>query len=207
SLAVAIIYYLQLRQMQRATGAAESAAKTASGQLELVRQQFRMDQRPYLSPEPRGDTTIPGGKTAIFSINRDSGVIALAISVDLRNIGKSPAVDIRVTPTQYRIGPRTEIEREVAEYVPRYPLELGSSAAMGTALTPPSGVRILRPDEFKHIQDGTWELFIIGAASYRDIFSLLITPYETTYCYLFVPRGLPLHDCGFKPPAFGNAMK
>jgi hypothetical protein len=198
-----------------AANAAQSSAETASNTLKWTQQQFRIEKRPWLSSEPRGGTrlpsrfSLPNGKIATAPPDGTAVIVnnVLAAAVDLRNIGTSPAIDVESTHTDYFFGPRDQIEHEVQQYVPDYPSHRGSIVAMGTTLTAQSDVRTLKPEELQHIEDGTWELFIVGAVSYRDVFFPPIAPYETTYCYLFTPQGLPFHNCKFDPPAFGNSMK
>jgi hypothetical protein len=208
------IYYGQLSEMRKsstaaqdAANAAKNAANTAAQGLDFARQQFRMDQRPYLSPEARGGTSLPGGKTGVIVITKNA--IGASVAIDIRNIGKSPAIETFDTPTEYKIGPRDDVRREVQNYIPNYTnATVGSMVMMNAAVTPQSGVRALSTEELRKIQDGTWEFYVVGGVSYRDIFSPRMTqPYETTYCYQFVARGIPFHNCSFSPPAFGNAIK
>src|SRR5207244_11492978 len=82
---------------QQAANAAESAAITAAKGLDVSRQQFRMDQRPYMFPEPkqgwaRGKAE-RGDERAILKLE-NGGIVAVAVRVDLLNKGKSPAMEI-----------------------------------------------------------------------------------------------------------------
>ncbi len=102
--------------------AAKQSANTADSTLKWTQQEFRLEQRPYLSPEARGGTSLPGGKTAIIARDRTTGKIGFAVAIDLRNIGKSPAIETEATPSEYLIGPRDDVGdrlRNISRNIPR----------------------------------------------------------------------------------------
>jgi len=183
------------------------AANAASDAVAFARQQFRMDQRPYMSADPRGANK-PRGQTEYFWNEFIPGGVRVGISMDLKNGGKSPAVDVVNTLTQYKIGPRDEVRKGVQSYVPEY---LSTTAAtfvpVGGILVPGSDVKTISDEEYQKLKDGTWEFYVVGAVKYRDMFQPAIDPYETTYCYQVVTRGMPFGGCQFKPPHFGNSIK
>jgi hypothetical protein len=192
---------------KNAANATTRAAKTAADNLFFAQQQFRMDQRPYLSADPRGGYK-PPGQTEHSVIQIIPGAVRVGVVMEIQNRGKSPAMDVFATPTQYKIGPREEVENYVQNYVPEYPITAASTViTAGGRLNPYSPVETITRDQWDKVADGTWEFYVFGAVKYKDMFKPPIETYETTYCYQIAPRGLPFGDCQFKSPHFRNSIQ
>lgn len=189
---------------QQAADAATSAATTAAVALKTSQQQFRTEQRPYIWADPRGAFQRPEGGYADWEIR--NGRFYFDVVVDLRNGGRSPAIDVIITDSVYKIGPLDKVRQEVRSYVPKYGDTPGIMVAE-TTFAPISAMRELSKDEQNHIIDGTFEAYVVGAVKYRDAFPPRIKPYETTYCFQIHARGLPFADCHLGKDAFGNWMK
>jgi hypothetical protein len=52
-------------------------------------------------------------------------------------------------------------------------------------------------DTVNKLMSGEFSLYIVGATRYQDVFSPIITPYETPYCFQFNKKGQPLAECPF----------
>lgn len=50
-----------------------------------------------------------------------------------------------------------------------------------------------------YINSGQWEIYLVGAVQYQDTFQPQTTPYETSYCWVLRPEGLPFGSCDFRP--------
>jgi hypothetical protein len=195
---------------QRAATAAKNAAKAAGDNLSFAQQQFRLEQRPYLSPVPRGanvtvDTAKKTSTNSVFFTLKDSSIRSL-IAVDLQSIGKSPAIEVDATSTEYKVGPSDQAREATKKYRPEYSGGVGV-VQPSTFLTPASPGLKLTKQEYDWLIDGTWEFYVVGGVKYRDIFSPTIAPYESTYCYRVVTSGMPFVNCDFKPPDFTNSIK
>jgi hypothetical protein len=66
-----------------------------------------------------------------------------------------------------------------------------------TVPTPPKPIFGLGENSW--IGTGQWEIYIVGGIRYRDPFEPTIAPYETIYCFKYLPDGLPFGGCDFKP--------
>jgi len=169
-----------------------------------------MDERPYLSPSPRGiiKKIDQAGKTnlSVFHIGKDS--VVGGVAVEIQNTGKSPAIGVISTNTAYKIGPRDIVRQQVLSYKPDYSISESTGILTANSVTTPyCDLQTLTMKEFSKLGNGAWEFYVVGGVRYRDIFTPLIEPYETTYCYLVSPSGMPFSDCPSKPPAFGNSIK
>jgi hypothetical protein len=78
---------------------------------------------------------------------------------------------------------------------------------VGSSTTPASKIIEVSNEDFGYLVNGTYDLYIIGGIQYRDMFSPKIKPYETTYCFVTNPVGMPFGECSFAPPYFGNSIK
>jgi hypothetical protein len=192
--------------------AAKSAAKTADVTLRSAQEQFRVEHRPYLSANPQGCINVkdPAGGPAqnVLTQPTEDGGILICVTVPIINNGRSPAVDVLATQTLYKLGPKTAIRQEVEHFVPKYDDCCGRSI-VNTALgiTPISDIQPVTKDQLAHINDGSWEIYVVGAVRYRDMFLPQIKPYETTYCWQLGQVGLVFRNCNFPRPAFGNSIK
>jgi hypothetical protein len=193
---------------RKAANAAKSAADTAAQTLGENQRQFRLDQRPYLIAAPRGSVEDLKTKTAhvLFQPSGENACY-LSVSVDLPNKGKSPAIEVMTTKTEYVVGPVKEATEAARSYVPIYPYHGVAVVAAGTGVTPVSDTKKLSMEDCHHFNDKTWTVFIVGAAEYRDIYSPRIDPYVTTYCFQLEPTGMPFANCDFGPGEFGDSIK
>src|SRR5579872_5173805 len=102
--------------------AAVTSANTARRSLQISSQQFRADQRPLLWGTPRGafsnnDTSKGAPQWNLFAMQSDGSAL-FGVAVEIKNTGKTPAVRVVQTVSEYKIGPREQVEKEVASYVP-----------------------------------------------------------------------------------------
>ena len=200
---------------KKAADAAKSAADTASDSLKFSREQFRTDERPYMSPAARGANTDGQGHFSVYNIGTGpaTGEVRLGVSVEITNVGKSPAVEMMATRTEYKVGPWRKARQETASFRPSYPTDKGTEIVFaGTGVTAQSGGKIITTAEWEKLKNGDWEFYVVGGIRYRDMFIPAIEPYETTYCYHVLTMsvesgGLPFASCGFPPPNFGNSIK
>jgi len=201
-------------QAQGAVEAATRSATAAENTNTAVADQFRLDERPYLWGDPNGiviDPNKPNALDVIFVAGPND--ISAGATVKIRNLGKSPAVGIKMTGTYYKIGPSKWATEQARTYKPKYAINpsdsiLMNEGASGPGLVPSSDIIKLTAKELEAIRDGTYDFYIVGGMQYKDIFSPEQTkPYETTYCFHFRPVGLPFANCNFGPGYFGNTMK
>jgi hypothetical protein len=190
--------------------AAMQAANAAQNAVSQAQDEWRLEQRPYLFGEPRGtfDVTDHPGQKAVFK--PIGGNFVFDVAVNLSNPGKSPAIEIESTDSKFIIGPHSEALRGVLAYAPEY--KSGTRGAVlvpGTAtIVARSNARTLTGEEFYSVMAGTWDIYVVGAVRYRDIFSPRQSlPYETTYCFHINTTGLPFADCNFGPGHFGTSLK
>ena len=211
-----IIYNGQLKEMRKATKATQVAAEaakksadTAADTLTSTQQQFRMDERPYLWPSPHGGTNLsnPGKPDQSVVIYVNGADITLAAAVDIKNAGRSPALLVQITRTEYIVGPSKKALAAARSYVPEYRNIRGSIVGTDLAQTPVSTVRKLTKEELSQIVNGTWDAYVVGAVRYRDVFTPTTVPYETTYCFHVQPSGYAFAECDFGEGYFGNSIK
>jgi|HubBroStandDraft_4_1064222.scaffolds.fasta_scaffold139158_2 hypothetical protein len=189
-----IVSYRNWLEQIDATNFAGRQTELSRKTLNETTKNFRIDQRPYVITDPHGGTSLPNGQTVIIA--NDGKRTIFAAGVDAKNIGKSPAVDVRVTKTEYKIGPSKKVARELRDWIPKYGA-IGSSVTLvtNTPRVPVSDIHTLTKEEIDALQNGTWDAYIIGAVEYRDMFTPKISPYETTYCYHVQFQGLVFKDC------------
>jgi hypothetical protein len=214
----AALVYLQYREMINATGAAQQAVVEArlnrlqsDKAFKATVEQFRLDERPYVWVEPHGGTPDPNKPSGDIVITVDkTGAIDLTVAVHVRNFGKSPAVDVKLTDSEYKIGPAKQAMQEARLYKPRCGEKHSGTILIQNStsgLTPGSEVRKLTKPEYDSISNGAWDVYIVGGIQYRDIFDPVVEPYETTYCFHLQMKGLPFADCAFGTGYFGNSIK
>jgi len=153
--------------------------------------QFRIQQRPYVSPTPRAG--------AIQNIPHWTGKDKTKPpdSVDHVPVFRVPAG----TDGSYRymIGPVLEVRKRVVDYVPDYsanptpPLMSDESQTIKSERDEEIPIISLTQDAL--IAKGDWEIYIVGGVRYEDILPPSIPPYETIYCFKVNPSGLPFGGC------------
>jgi hypothetical protein len=198
-----------LDQMASQSASQKASAKAAKTATDNARSYFRNDQRPYLFPEPRGvfGTTDKPNEYAISKpLDNKQGVEA-GISVEVTNTGRSPAIDIVASVTQYFIGPALTVTEQARNFKPDYTKIAASTLGIQAKLTAPSNAVTLDNDVVSSLTDGGWLFYAVGGVQYRDMFSPRIEPYETTYCYLISTTHMAFHNCSFGKGHFGNGMK
>jgi len=205
--AYALLTFWQGCSTKKAADAARDAATTAGNNLAFAQQQFRMEQRPYLSaaPEPalRSDKA---GVTAVMGSNKAFDGFQLSIAVHILNSGKSPAVEVKATTPEYIVGPTREVIDKAAGYIPQYKGLNGMTISAGNSVVPQTELRQITKDQEEQIIKGTWQIAVVGGVQYRDIFSPRIRPYETTYCFNVHTTGMLFADCGFGEGKFGTSI-
>jgi hypothetical protein len=188
--------------------------------LKASKQAFRIEQRPYLWPTPRGgfqNKDKNGPILLIFEPLPDSSGYIAAVAVDVVNGGRSPAVNATVSETEFKIGPTADVVEQVKNFAPNYtkmtPEVIASSGSGSTASGEKAGVTaistpvIVTNEAFAHLNDGTWRFYNVGGIQYGDFSSVSDRPYETTYCYQVSFVGMVFHNCNFGPAKFGFRMK
>ncbi len=176
--------------------------------IENSKTQFRRENRPYVWTEPHG--TIQRSDTKeifVFMPTQDKSGYMFGATVNIANSGRSPAIDLITTNIHFRYGPTEAVREEVRKFVPDYAGHNPGILAVGVTISPAGQEFVVTNEQFAHLQDGSWELYWFGAIKYRDLFSPSIDPYETTYCMIFRPSGLPFGACNFGPGSFGNSIK
>jgi hypothetical protein len=196
---------------KKSADAAKNAADAASGTLRMAREQFRIEERPYLSPHPRGgyETIEKNGQTtsSIFAITKGNNVDSAIVAVDFQNDGRSPAIEVVTTGTIYIVGPSSEAIKKAKDYRPDYSKSSPSVVIMNNAFSPASETLKMPKEGRERIRNGTAMFYVVGGVKYRDMFSPTIEPYETTYCYELHASGLPFANCNFSSPDFHAAIK
>lgn len=207
----AYIYWKQSLLMGESINQAERSVILGTGQLNAAvnalkssQKTFQIDQRPYMVLEenfPAFDVEglpVPGRK--------------ISVNVQIKNIGKTPAVQvrnyIRFFPRRDRLttnmSPK-EIRDSRAAYISE--IESGFSKmnaqdevfrkkakqfanlSPGRDFAPTKGVLITSPEDFVMeandgplLQTGELALYVIGESLYSDSYG---NPYRTEYCYFY----------------------
>jgi hypothetical protein len=143
-----------------------------------------------------------GGDVPVPEILLGNGTFRMALGVDIKNYGKSPAVSVITTPSKIIVGLAADARERVSKYIPDYPETIGSPLMMDEVHTVPGGpneeIPVITAAQNILLSNGTWEAYVVGAVRYRDIFSPTIPPYETVYCFKLHPSGMPFSGCKFK---------
>jgi hypothetical protein len=180
-------------QSKRSANAAKSAADTASHALTLSKDQFRIEERPYIWSYP-----IAGPNHGLSPLGEK-----IYIVIGFRNSGKTPATDVVATHSMIIAGPKDEALRKASEYIAEYPKITGAVLTPEIPAYAPTGYGPkLTKDVMADIQHGTWKVYVVGAIQYTDIFQPIIAPYETIYCVQYVPTGQPFGACDFRLDSF-----
>jgi hypothetical protein len=198
----------QYPEIQRSSKAADSAAHTAAQTLASQQQSFRDDRRPYVYPTPQGVFPTSDGKLAIF-LTEQNGDVSVGVRVAMENTGRSPAIEVVSTKTEFKIGPVKDVEEWAGSYVPYYePANGGTSISPNSTVVPRSDTQRITKADYDAWKNGTFEMLIVGGVQYRDIFTPRIKPYETTYFYRANTVGLPFANASFKTKGkFSSFMK
>lgn len=183
----------QYPEIQKSADAAKSAAETAFATLQSSQQQFRNEQRPYIFASPQA----AGPQSTIVQTLPD-GRFQIAITVEINNGGRSPAINTFSTPSKMYLGPRKEMSKAFKAFVPEYPMKTGDILASNVSRVVVTGELLnLSAQEMKSVNNYELAVYVMGAVKYTDVFSPhLDAPYETKYCFVFNPVGLPLGGCG-----------
>ncbi|MGB8990094.1 MAG: hypothetical protein WCC37_26090 [Candidatus Sulfotelmatobacter sp.] len=195
---------------QKAANATTRAADTAEQNFAFTQSEFRMEQRPYLSPVPRPAFAKPASNGIDigrpFAVLMEKGGDTLSIAVDLRNIGKSPANNSVLTRMEYIFGERDKARQEAKRYQPSYE-SVPNVVAPGEFITPSTPKLPMTKQQAAWFLNGEWELYIVGAVRYTDIFAPPIDPYVTTYCFKVRASGMSYANCDWSPPDFTSSIK
>jgi len=190
----------QYPEIKKSADAAKSAADTADATLKSSQQQFRTDQRPYVfaSPEPGGTVMTPTGPQQKIEETLSDGSTKIYINVKVTNGGKSPAINMVCTKSEMYLGTQKEVARKFDGFVPEYPREPALILGSGVENVVRTGDLVkLSHEEFGKVRKRELVVYIIGAAKYTDVFAPpLSVPYETKYCFVYNPTGIPLGNCG-----------
>ena len=186
-----------------AADAAQSAAITADATLKSSKEQFRTDERPYLWAGPKAAFSDTKGQGVIF-IPVGNDKVSVNIAVDVVNSGKSPAIEVIATPSHLKIGPSEVAAKEAKDWRPDYPDFAGAilNSSTNVSLTVGTETQVITKEQGTLWKQGKWQIYVVGAVKYRDVFAPRIEPYETTYCFVLLPTGKPFGNC-----ASGISMK
>lgn len=191
---------------QESATAASNAARIAGLSLQSSQNSFRIEQRPYIwaEPHPSYSVGVIEGPEQLRIFHKNGNTVSINVVVRVTNSGKSPATDVKVTPSMMNVGPKENVRSWAKAFVPKYGEQPPDFLIMNSPITVPTGeIRSLTEAESDLVWNGTWEVYIVGAVSYTDIFSPKISPYETRYCFVVNPRGLPFGTCRLG----GNSIK
>jgi hypothetical protein len=209
ALAVVIFYASETRRTNNLTQKA----------LDTNAAQFRIQQRPYISAAPRSAYSVHvpkpigkareqippglenGGDVAMFKVPYGDGY-RITIAVDIRNSGKSPAVNVLTTPSHIIFGLAADAREAVRKYVPDYADQTSTTMMVDQTLTVGTEEPVISSRDDKLIADQTGELYIIGGVRYQDLSLPSIPPYETIYCFRLNTTGLPFAGCPTRETAF-----
>jgi hypothetical protein len=201
-----VITFFMWLATKHAADAAKNAAKTAADTLAWNHEQFRIDERPYITTDPHGAYLLPGDKDTVFEFHTISKVHTMGIAVRMKDVGRTAAIDVVSTRTVFIADNFEEATKNAKDFVPDY-----ENTTQGSFLAPNNESVIITPKDLTLTQT-QWEQFtkmeyavyIVGGIRYRDLFDpKLPVPYETVYCY----RILPPPSLSFGTCAFTNSIK
>ncbi len=198
AVAVAIIGYTIVafenwqEQIDATNFAARQTELSRKGLNEVVKN-FRVEQRPWIIAYPKF-LDLP-----FFSLRSD-GAFSLGFVVDGKNIGKTPAVNVQNAPYEIIVGPKDEAKRRAQRYIPDYSKSfffvMYPEIEMGNPIHHIEDSH-LSADTVAHLRNGDFSMYIVGATRYRDVFTPVMKPYETPYCFIYNSKGQPLASCPF----------
>jgi hypothetical protein len=184
----------QYPQLEKSATAADSASRTAEAAVGISATQFRQDERPYI-----WSYHVAGTNNVVLPPMGES----IYIRVDFKNSGRTPATHVVPTHSITIVAPKMEARREAREFVAKYPVIPGAVMPPELIGTAPTGYGPNLTDTILgDIKNGTWEIYVVGAVKYNDLFQPPIAPYETTYCFSFNPNGLPFGGCDWGGDSF-----
>jgi hypothetical protein len=173
----------QLCEMKKAAKASEN--------------QFLVQNRPYVWVKAE-----PGTTAGIIFANGGANVNNIWINAVAKNVGRTPAVEVRMTRSFFAVDYKEVAEKRAKEFVPDYRNLPTFAVSSDTAAT-------IAGETVPHVtdkqlamirEDGTWAIYMFGGIQYRDTFSPKeALPYETPYCFLYTKYGL-FADCNFTKP-------
>jgi hypothetical protein len=190
----------QATNTEKLANAAKSTADSARDTLITSQAQFRIQERPWVTadPFPLFPKEQVGGQ---FYLPKDTGKeirYQPNINIQAVNQGKTPAVEMWSAQFELKIGPSKEITEEVKRFVPTFHRGGGGFLSPNQSLVMPIKERFLSAEEVAKVNDGSWDLYVVGGFQYRDVFKpRLPFPYETVYCFNIHRIGLPVATCSF----------
>ena len=184
-----------------ASRATRNSVDLAQQALQLSKDQFRVEERPWIVPttaaaNPQKEFVM----VAFGADNKPTGDMVFNVVVNVENVGKTPAVHLLNTFAEFKEGPRDETTEKAKNFVPHYASGEGSFVAPSQ---PPITIasdhfsQMIHTADFEKVKTGEWVVFLVGGVKYTDIFEPKIKPYETRYCFRYHPNGLPWGVCPF----------
>jgi hypothetical protein len=188
----------QATDTEKLADVANNSAETAHSTLVTSQEEFRYQERPWVTADPIPMIPKEGG--AQFFLPRDTGKeirYQPNINIQAVNHGKTPAVEMWSGQFELKVGPSKEITEEAKRFVPAFE-KGGGFLSPNQSLVMPIKERLLSSEEIAKVKDGSWSLYVVGGFQYRDVFKpRLPFPYETVYCFDIHRTGLPVATCGF----------
>lgn len=182
---------------RKAADAAASAANTAQKALQVTQQQFRMDERPYIWTSAGPDYLVPGPSGQLIPQVLVIGK-PIGIRVDFKNGGKSPAIDVEFDLVHTRIEPTREALENINRFVHKERAIADKFVAAGDSRTigdTDTSNEKLTAEIRDKINNEALTVYVTGLIHYTDLFQPKIPPYQTPYCWIYKPKGLPFAPC------------
>lgn len=154
----------QYPELQKSATAAKSAADTADATLKASGQQFKIEERPYIT-------------IAIFQLTpMPASAGSFHVGLHMINSGKTPALSVKVFARSY-VG-----NRELSLLMPkgRSQVVIGSDKEMENTYT----IDFIGTDA-QQVTGGTEDFVLKGTVSYTDIFT---DPHPTDFCMRYYPK-------------------
>jgi len=164
---------------QQAAQGATDAATTAQKSLNQVRDEFRRDQRPYITMAPTGSTI----QMELAQTGDHAG--RLAVRLQLNNYGKSPGIEIG---RDARIAIGTEAARRIRIYE--------ATDRRGRIIRPGDkpfvnaySDRSITPQMFNNIRLGNLLIIAYGHVEYTDLLAQPRPNYSSEFCFGLLVAG------------------
>jgi len=188
---------------------ASISADAARDAVTLATENFKKEQRPYLTIVPSGgilDPRQPNNFDAAFiaAPNKD-GSFSVSIAAQIFDTGKTAAAEVSTTATESFFDVPPKAESMARNYVPKYQPGTNYISPGSFPQVPHGVVRTIPTAQWEDFKQGKMSLFIVGAVRYSDLFTTGTT-YETDYCYQISPIGLPFSLCPWDRD-FHNTLK